>query len=213
MAKKKFRDPRGVHVRLYWSILDSPAWRALSFSQRALYVSCRRRLTSNNNGNLHFTLANLRDDGFTSSSTLAGGLRALIAVGLIAVTREGGRVARGQTIPVLYRFTDEDSHEWAKLEIPSYRATNEWQRFQTVEQVSAAIAKAEDVSKASHAKRFPNGRAATISAKKNSSNRKSNGNTSKSEHATIRNSNEHAISSFENRTDASANVIALNRTA
>ncbi len=40
----KFQDPRGGHVRIYWSILDSPAWRALSFSQQALYIACRRKL-------------------------------------------------------------------------------------------------------------------------------------------------------------------------
>ena len=26
---KQPKDPRGGHVRLYWAILDSPAWRVL----------------------------------------------------------------------------------------------------------------------------------------------------------------------------------------
>lgn len=139
----KFQDPRGGHVRIYWSILDSPAWKALSFSQQALYVTCRRKLTLNSNGNIELTLAGLKDKGFVSSATLGTGLRALRAVGLIATTRDGGRVARGQTIPSLYRFTDEDSHEWRRLEIPALRASNEWQKFVTVEAASAAIKAAE----------------------------------------------------------------------
>ena len=77
MAKEKFKDPRGPHLRIYWSIIDSPAWFALNFSQRALYVACRRKLTSNFNGNLAFTHAGLAKRGFAvSSSTLASGLRA-----------------------------------------------------------------------------------------------------------------------------------------
>ncbi len=66
-------------------------------------------------------------------------------MGLIATTRDGGRVARGQTIPSLYRFTDEDSHEWRKLALPAFRATNEWQKFATVEAASEAI-KAADLA-------------------------------------------------------------------
>lgn len=139
----KFKDERGGHVRIYWSILDSPAWRALSFSQQALYIACRRKLTLNSNGNIELTLAGLKEKGFVSSATLGTGLRALRAVGLIATTRDGGRVARGQTIPSLYRFTDEDSHEWRKLALPAFRATNEWQKFATVEAASAAIKAAE----------------------------------------------------------------------
>lgn len=139
----KFKDERGGHVRIYWSILDSPAWRALSFSQQALYIACRRKLTLNSNGNIELTLAGLKEKGFVSSATLGNGLRALRAVGLIATTRDGGRVARGQTIPSLYRFTDEDSHEWRKLALPAVRATNEWKKFATVEAASAAVMAAE----------------------------------------------------------------------
>jgi len=153
MRRGKFVDPRGAHVRLHWRLLDSPAWNALLFSQQALYVACRRKLTSNNNGNLEFTLSALRERGFTSSSTLASGLRALVAVGLIAVTREGGRVGRGQTIPVLYRFTDEVAHEWRKLEIPAYQATDDWRKFESIADARGAIDAAEQRSHVKHSER------------------------------------------------------------
>ena len=158
----KFQDPRGGHVRFYWSMLDSPAWAALSFSQQALYLVCRRRLTSNSNGNLAFTKAKFGPKGFSSSATLASGLRALLATGFIAVTRRGGQVRRGQAIPTLYRFTDEPCHQWVKLDIPMSKATNDWEAFGTLEAARAAIDTAEQkarsdyaVAKAEREKRTP----------------------------------------------------------
>jgi hypothetical protein len=153
MAARKIVDPRGAHARLYWDMIDSPAWSALSFSQQALYVACRRLLTSNNNGNLHFSLKRMSEYGFVSPSTLANGLRGLIATGFIAVTREGGNVRRGQAIPTLYRFTDYPCHEWRKLGIPMQSATNEWRQFQSNEQAQKAIESAEARASAAHAER------------------------------------------------------------
>jgi hypothetical protein len=205
MGREKFRDPRGAHVRIYWSMLDSPAWFALSFSQRALYLACRRKLTSNNNGNLAFTLAGFREQGFdASSSTLASGLRALIAVGFISVTREGGKVNRGQAIPTLYRFTDEACHEWVKLDIPMIRASNDWQVFTTIQVATAAIASAEQHAKASNAKRTLEKEERSCATGKNSPIRKSKRDGSIFKDVPIRNSKPGAISDFENRTvDAS----------
>ena len=196
---KKFQDPRGGHVRIYWSLLDSPAWSALSFSQQALYLVCRRLLTSNSNGNLAFTKSGLGAKGFSSSATLAAGLRALLAVGLIAVTRQGGQVRRGQTVPTLYRFTDEPCHQWAKLDIPMSKATCDWQAFATVEAASAAIKTAEQkaradyvVAKADQEKRTP---------RKKSSVQKLKRNGSESGLVPLQNLNPKQISGFRFRTD------------
>jgi hypothetical protein len=198
VAKERFKDPRGPHLRIYWSIVDSPAWFALSFSQRALYIACRRKLTSNFNGNLAFTHAGLAEQGFAvSSSTLANGLRALLAVGLIAVTREGGKVNRGQAIPTLYRFTDEDCHEWVKLHIGATKASNEWRQYATVEAATAAIDAAGAHAATSHANATAE-RAKRI-AEKNSPVRNSKRDGSKFKAVPIRNSKPGAISGFENR--------------
>ena len=199
MAKPKFKDARGAHLRIYWALLDSPAWFALSFSQRALYIACRRKLTSNNNGNIALTLAGLQEQGFTaSSSTLAGGLRALQAAGFIAVTREGGMVRRGQAIATLYRFTDEACHEWAKLDIPSTKASNQWQRFTTAQAATEAINAAELKARSDHAKAKLEREQRAI--EKNSPIRNSNRDSSKFKDAPIRNSKPVAFSGFENRT-------------
>ena len=46
MSKQKARDPRGGHIRVYWSLLDSPAYLALGTSARALYVDLKRKLNA-----------------------------------------------------------------------------------------------------------------------------------------------------------------------
>ena len=151
---KKFQDPRGGHVRIYWNVVDSVAWKALSFSQQALYVAMRRRLTSNSNGNISATVSTLRQQGFDiSSSALASGLRALLAVGLIATTRSGGAVGRGQVIATLYRFTDDVSHEWRAHHIPAFKSTNEWRRFELVSEALTAIKDADEAASVEHAKK------------------------------------------------------------
>jgi hypothetical protein len=199
VAKQKFKDPRGPHLRVYWALLDSPAWFALNFSQRALYIACRRKLTSNANGNLAFTLAGLPEQGFTaSSSTLASGLRALQAVGFIAVTREGGKVNRGQAIPTLYRFTDEPCHEWVKLDIPMMKATNDWQQLVTIAAATTAIETTELKAKTHHA--TAKAEREKRDAQKNLPIRKSKRDGSKFKAAPIRNSKPRAFSGFENQT-------------
>ena len=203
MRREKFRDVRGAHLRIYWSLIDSPAWFALSFSQRALYVACRRKLTSNGNGNLAFTLAGLAAHGFSaSSSTLASGLRALQAVGFIAVTREGGKVNRGQAIPTLYRFNDEPCHEWARLDIPMMKPTNEWQQFATVQAATDAINAAESKARADHA--IVVAQRTERENDKNRPIRKSKRDGSKFKAAPIRNSKPGAFSGFENQTVSDA---------
>ena len=173
---KKLKDPRGGHVRVYWTLLDSPAWSALSFSQQALYLVCRRLLTSNTNGNLAFTKSGLGAKGFSSSATLAAGLRALLAVGFIAVTRQGGQVRRGQTVPTLYRFTDEPCHQWLKVDIPMSKATHDWQDFASVDAARTAIKTAEQkaqgdyaVAKADREKRTPRKKSSVQKLKRNDS--------------------------------------------
>lgn len=114
------------------------AWRALDWSCMGLYVAMRRRLQSTNNGNISATLGDLKHYGVKSSATLAKGLRTLQAVGLLAMTRQGG-IAFGQKVCSLYRFTDEPVFEQPKLGIKAYPSTNEWQRFTTLADALAAV--------------------------------------------------------------------------
>ncbi|OYT93553.1 MAG: hypothetical protein CFE43_02160 [Burkholderiales bacterium PBB3] len=57
------KDPRGGHVRLYWAILDSPAWRVLTQADVLVYLALRRKLGKTNNGDINVTMAELRRAG------------------------------------------------------------------------------------------------------------------------------------------------------
>jgi hypothetical protein len=145
MAKKP-ADPRGGHVRIYWELIDSMAWRALDWSSVGLYVAMRRKLQSTNNGNLSCTLGDMKHYGMGSSATLAKALKALQAVGLISMTRQGG-IAFGQKVCSLYRFTDEQVFEQPKVGVKASAPTHEWRQFTTLGQAKAAIHAAHATTK------------------------------------------------------------------
>lgn len=71
-----------AHIRINLSILESPAFIALDWTARALFLDLRNRMRSSNNGNISAALSELRHRGWTSSTTLAKALRQLEAVGL-----------------------------------------------------------------------------------------------------------------------------------
>ncbi len=139
-------DPRGGHVRLYWELVDSVAWRALSWADRGLWLAMRRKLLGSNNGNVEATLATLRHAGITSSATLAKCLRALMTTGFIDKTRQGG-VAYGQKVCSLYRFTDEPVHDNIKLGIKAQPATYDWRAFTKIADARAALRAAHAAAK------------------------------------------------------------------
>jgi hypothetical protein len=149
-------DPRGGHVRLHWELVDSVAWRALSWADRGLYIAIRRKLLGSNNGNIEASLSTLRHAGVTSSASLAKGLRALMTVGFLAKTRQGG-IAYGQKVCSLYRFTDELVLQFPKLNIKAMRATNEWRQFGNLAEVRAALKAAHDAAKRPAMKRAGSG--------------------------------------------------------
>jgi predicted transcriptional regulator len=145
---KTERDPRGGHIRLYWELVDSNAWRCLSSSDQRCYIALLRSLRSSNNGDLSLPFSVAKDHGIKSQSTLAKSLRALVAVGLIAVTRRGGCQKGGQRLPTLYRTTDQQCYEMPKKFIEAIKATNEWKEVRTLAQGRAMIRHAEAAAKA-----------------------------------------------------------------
>lgn len=140
----KTTDPRGGHARLYWEILDSNAWRCLSATEQRAYLALQRQLRSTNNGDLSLPLTVARHSGITSPATLAKSLRALVAVGLLAVTRKGGCTRGGQRLPSLYRFTDHQAYENPMKNIEASKPTNEWKAVKNLAMGLALIRKAED---------------------------------------------------------------------
>jgi len=140
MAFKKQvpKDIRGGHVRIYWEILDSHAWHVLSWADIGLYVALRRKLKGTNNGNIEATLSDLKHAGITSSASLAKGLRALMAVGLLEKTRQGG-IAAGGKVCSLYRFTDEPVLDHPKQGVKASKASNDWKRFSKHTEAASAL--------------------------------------------------------------------------
>ena len=136
-------DPRGGHVRLYFALIDSPAWSCLSATDQRAYVALRRSLGKSNNGDLSLPLSRARHYGITSPATLAKALRALVAVGLIAVTRRGGCTRGGQRLPTLYRFTDEQVFEMRPKLIDACKATNDWKAITSIAHGTTAIKHAD----------------------------------------------------------------------
>ncbi|WP_374663296.1 hypothetical protein [Ramlibacter sp.] len=131
-------DPRGGHVRVYWALLDSPAWRALSHADVRVYLAMRRKLGRTNNGDIDATLAKMKHAGISSSSTLATALHRLEALGFIEKTRQGG-IAAGGKLCSLYRFTDEPTLDIAKAGVKAGPATDEWRRFTSIAEARAAV--------------------------------------------------------------------------
>ena len=118
-------DPRGAHVRLYWEVLDSNAWRCLNSSDKLAYLALHRQLRSTNNGDLSLPISVAIHHGIKSDTTLTKSLRALCAVGLIALTRKGGCTRDGQRLPSLYRLTDFDAYENQLKNMAGAKSTNE----------------------------------------------------------------------------------------
>lgn len=148
-------DPRGGHTRLYWELQDSSAWNALTATDQRTYMVLRRALGRTNNGDLSLPLSRARHYGIASPATLAKSLRALTAVGLIAVTRRGGCSRGGQRLPTLYRLTDEIVHAMPGKAIEPYTATGEWKAIVSLDQARALIRDAEEQARCRAAGKKP----------------------------------------------------------
>lgn len=142
------RDPRGHSLRIYAEIFDSPAWAALTATDVTAYLALLRELKGFNNGDLSLPLSRAKTHGIHHPATLARSLRALCAVGLIAITRKGGCTKGGQRLPNLYRVTDRECYAIPKKFLEAMGETNEWKRVTGVEHGRALIAAAEAAAQA-----------------------------------------------------------------
>lgn len=135
---RKPKDPNGRHIRVYATLLDTPAWRCLGWSARALFVDLRTSLNGTNNGNISATLSVLKHRGWASSKTLASALYELRALGFLVVTREGG-LKQGTRVPTLYRFTDLEVFEFPKVGVQATTATHDYAHFKNLADAQQAL--------------------------------------------------------------------------
>lgn len=136
---KPQRDPRGHSLRIYDDVMDSAAYASLSPHDVLAYLALLRELRQYNNGDLSLTLSRSKRYGISHPKTLARSLRALRAVGLIDITRNGGSIKGGQRQATLYRVTDRECYDIPKKFLAAMPATNEWKKVQSVEQGKALI--------------------------------------------------------------------------
>lgn len=146
-------DPRGGHVRLYWDMLDSAAWNCLTAGDQRTYVALVRALRKTNNGDLSLPLSRARHSQISSPTTLAKSLRALVAVGLLCVTRKGGSKKDGTRECTLYALTDIDVYELPAKYINARKATNDWRQVKSLDHGRALIVAAEMNAKDEAAKK------------------------------------------------------------
>lgn len=149
MKRPDWKDPRGRHIRLYAALVDSPAWNCLTATDQRVYVALRRALGPSNNGDLSLPLSRARHYGIGSPATLAKSLRALVAVGLIAVTHRVGCTRGGQRLPTLYRVTDEQVFPMAPKLIEACRTTDDWKNVSSIAVGKSLIAAAEAAARES----------------------------------------------------------------
>ena len=149
MSKPKaFKDPRGHSLRVYSDVYDSAAFAALSPHDVLAYLALLRVLKGYNNGDLSLPLTRAKKCGIGHHLTLARSLRALCAVGLIAVTRKGGCTKGGQRLPNLYRLTDRECYAIPAKHLEAMMETNEWKRVTSAQHGLDLIAAAESAVKA-----------------------------------------------------------------
>ncbi len=158
-SSKPQRDPRGHSMRIYDDIYESHAFAALSPHDVLAYLALLRELKQYNNGNLSLPLTRASKCGISHSKTLARSLRALCAVGLVAITRKGGCARDGERLPTLYRVTDRECYEIPKLMLHATKETNEWKRITSIELAVDLIAAAELAAKKAYAKKISLGHA------------------------------------------------------
>lgn len=144
MSKKSAqRDPRGHSLRVYADVYDSAAFAALSPHDVLAYMALLRELKGYNNGDLSLPLSRAKNCGINHPKTLARSLRALCAVGLVAITRKGGCQKGGQRLASLYRVTDRECYAIPAKHLEAMPATDEWKRVASVQQGHDLIAAAE----------------------------------------------------------------------
>jgi hypothetical protein len=127
-----------AHVRVRLDVLNSPAWRVLSFTARALYMDMRASLRSTNNGDINAALGTLTHKGWSSRTTILKAVGELIALGFIAKTRQGvGGPTTGSCS--LYRFTDMPVFDQSKVSVEACKATFDFLVFRSLEEAQQAL--------------------------------------------------------------------------
>ena len=104
-GEKAINEP---FVAVFKSVLYSPAFVALSKTERALLIEFMAQYTGKNNGRLLCSVKKLKSRGFTSSDTLYRAKKVLLAAGFIFETVKGHRPNWASWYALTWRPLDLD---------------------------------------------------------------------------------------------------------
>jgi len=100
------RDPGGF-VALPWSVLDCPAYAALSHPARSLLMEVARQYVRDNNGRLLLSGAYLAERGWRSNDVITRAKKELLDAGFIFETVKGRRPNRAAWYAVTWQSLDK----------------------------------------------------------------------------------------------------------
>lgn len=100
------RDAGGF-VALPWSVLDCPAYAALSANAKALLLEVARQYCRDNNGRLLLSRAHMSTRGWKSVDMIAKGKQELLAAGFIHETVKGQRPNKASWYAVTWQSLDK----------------------------------------------------------------------------------------------------------
>ena len=126
-AKHTGRKGNGKFLGIPHHVLESPAYNALDGWSVKLLVDIGKQYTGYNNGDLSAPFSTLKKQGWRSPSTLNKSLKRLQEVGLIQLTRQGGKNHCS-----LYAITWHPINDCkGKTDIvETKQASNNWKQYQ-----------------------------------------------------------------------------------
>ncbi len=125
-AKHTGRKGNGKFLGIPHHVLESPAYNALDGWSVKLLVDIGKQYTGFNNGDLNAAYSQLKEQGWRSPSTLNKSLKRLQEVGLIQLTRQGGK-----NLCSLYAITWQGINDCkGKIDIAaSKQPSNLWKQY------------------------------------------------------------------------------------
>lgn len=125
-AKHTGRKGKGKFLGIPHNVLESPAYNALDGWSVKLLVDIGKQYTGFNNGDLNAAYSELKKQGWRSPSTLNKSLKRLQEVGLIQLTRQGGK-----NLCSLYAITWQGIDDCkGKIDIaPTKQESNLWKQY------------------------------------------------------------------------------------
>ena len=126
MARKsRSRDHQPRHVRIHHYMMETPAWKSLGVTERAMYVDIASRYAGpgSNNGRIHYSVREAAERLHIGKSTAARALEILADRGFIVAEKRGAfsLKARHATEWRLTEFASDIGSDFATKEFVRWR--------------------------------------------------------------------------------------------